>query len=129
LESFKRTYGHCGVPPGWPRDSLLADWCTVQRQVHREVRSGYRDATSEEATTITKLKEMDFVWDYEDWHWHVRYEKLRACRGDGAATNGRASPQNVVNWLQEQRRQLRMEENTTLSPARLAKLYKAGVAL
>lgn len=32
LHEFARVNGHYNVPPEWPVDPLLADWCTMQRQ-------------------------------------------------------------------------------------------------
>jgi hypothetical protein len=37
LRSFWSMHGHAAVPPVWPRDQKLADWCIEQRQLHREI--------------------------------------------------------------------------------------------
>ena len=44
LRAFQQLYGHTAVPPGWDGDVALADWCTAQRQLYREVVGvgGYR---------------------------------------------------------------------------------------
>jgi hypothetical protein len=48
LERFRRRYGHEGVPPGWSGDHELADWCTQQHQLRRDVEVA--DKTSEGAS-------------------------------------------------------------------------------
>jgi Helicase associated domain len=42
LLSFQDAHGHTAVPSSWSPDVVLADWCTAQRQLYREIQSGYR---------------------------------------------------------------------------------------
>lgn len=129
LEQFKRTYGHCGVPPGWPKDQTFANWCTAQRQLYRETRS-FREPNENESMVIQRLTDLGFVWDYLEWHWHDRLEKFRACRTTGAASSADPSstPEAMEMWLADQRRQLRTRVHD-MSPSRIEKLNEAGVAL
>jgi Helicase associated domain len=50
LLSFQDAHGHTAVPSSWPPDVVLADWCTAQRQLYREIKSGYRFERTPELT-------------------------------------------------------------------------------
>jgi len=161
LEHFRRIYGHCGVPPGWPRDKDLADWCSAQRQVYREiVQHKYREPTDGEQALIRQLSEMDFIWDYADWHWDDRCRKLAAVikregvaprmstgKGEDIKKNGVTSEKSsatdvaeedpdvgtysirgLLDWVQDQRRQVRAGE-TDLPSDRMDRLRDLGIIL
>lgn len=146
LRSFQEAHGHTAVPPNWPQDVVLADWCTAQRQLYREVESGYRlentgkahdeneaadtdkntnDGNAFQADIISKqqqemmdtLRSMNFCWDYDIWHWNHRYEELLADSSIGAT--------EMRLWLRDQHRQYR---EGALSAYRLKKLDDAGVS-
>lgn len=138
LVKFKNVHGHCGVPPGWPGDVVLANWCTIQRQSRKEIRFGYREATDSEAALEKRLDDVSFVWDYAEWHWQGRCEQLKAFKSlEGGSGNGgnnkndegaACEPQTIVDWLQDQRSQLRTG-TAEMSAERAEKLQKLGVAL
>jgi Helicase associated domain len=50
LLSFQDAHGHTAVPSSWSPDVVLADWCTAQRQLYREIKSGYRFERAPELT-------------------------------------------------------------------------------
>jgi hypothetical protein len=137
LENFKRSYGNCAVPPAWTKDEDLADWSTVQRQHHREVSSGYREATAQEKKLFKDLEAMDFCFDYEVWHWEQKYRALAAWYKElvdkqkaGKVVKGQptVSPaKDLVEWLQDQRRQYR--DGQWLIPVEcVEKLRQIGVS-
>jgi hypothetical protein len=137
LETFKRSYGNCAVPPNWTKDEELADWSTVQRQHYREVSSGYREATAEEKNRFKNLEAMGFSWDYDKWHWEEKYRALAEWYKDllakqktGKVAKGQSSvppERDLVEWLQDQRRQYR--EGQFLIPVeRVEKLRQIGVS-
>lgn len=129
LSSFKRLYGHCGVPPGWPRDVVLADWCTAQRQMHREVVVfKYREATEAEDMVIARLNDMEFIWDYFDWHWTDRSTKLEACLSNKANEDPTYAVKNIIDWIQDQSSQVRTGR-TDLTPERCKRLQSLGIVL
>jgi len=135
LEDFTDAYSHCAVPPGWQHDVLFADWCSAQRQVYREIQSGYRKSTENEDAIIQRLTDLGFVWDYADWHWRDRCEKLEALQDgcssvdDGGVENPTHTPQDIVDWLQDQRSQLRERTAAEMSSERADKLRELGIAL
>jgi hypothetical protein len=137
LETFKRSYGNCAVPPAWTKDEDLADWSTVQRQRYREVESGYREATAAEKKSFKVLETMGFVWDYDLWHWNEKYRALAEWYKDlvakqkaGKVQKSRptvAPARDLVEWLQEQRRQYR-EANWLVPTDHVEKLRQIGVS-
>jgi Helicase associated domain len=73
LKEFKSKYGHCAVPPVRPGssdlayDAKFAEWCSRQRQLHREVRvEQSRFATSSELDRLARLDALGFVFDYDE---------------------------------------------------------------
>ena len=55
LVEFKKIYGHCEVPTGWPENTKLAQWVLNQR------RRRYKDdATGKER--IRRLEKIGFRW-------------------------------------------------------------------
>jgi hypothetical protein len=67
LDIFIQEYRHAAVPPGWPRDPDLADWCTIRRQHLRIAKTGYAELSSEETELLKSLNSLNFVWDYDEW--------------------------------------------------------------
>jgi hypothetical protein len=67
LDVFIQEYRHAAVPPGWPRDPDLADWCTIRRQHFRMAKTGYAELSSEEADLLKSLNSLNFVWDHDEW--------------------------------------------------------------
>ena len=128
LKSFRNTYGHCAVPPDWSSDQLLADWCTAQRQVYRCLRDDYNEATPGQKGVIDTLNELQFVWDYDDWHWEHRYAELVASHKEAAETGSEMIGAMSVYWLEDQRRQV-LEKVSSISAERTAKLKEAGISL
>jgi Helicase associated domain len=70
LKDFKSKYGHCAVPPVRPGssdlayDAKFAEWCSRQRQMHREVRvERSRIGTSSELDRLVMLDALGFVFD------------------------------------------------------------------
>jgi Helicase associated domain len=139
LQRFRLHYGHCGVPPKWPKDVALADWCSQQRQMRRE--SGYRDISPEEEERIWELDELGFSWDYSQWHWNDRYQKLKELVVQTTQNDAddnveeevllKALPpeaHHVFQWLQDQRCQLRTG-STVLTEEQVDKLGDIGIVL
>ena len=145
LNQFKTVYGHAGVPPGWPRDVRLADWCSAQRQVYREITAakssssaendkndlsgGYRKPSDAEDDLIKELDDMDFVWNYEEWHWKDRYEQLMAVEhGDLEPSTAAFTRKALVRWLNHEREQVRLGD-TVLTKEQMEDLKRAGICL
>jgi hypothetical protein len=134
LSQFRRQYGHCGVPPGWPHDTSLADWCSAKRLVRREIDVGHREVTEQEKDLQAQLDDLDFCYDYNSWHWHDRFDKLRACQNGIKSEDVDVmrmelyTPKNIVKWLEQQRFDLRTN-NWNSSYERLRKLNEVGIVL
>jgi len=68
LQEFHSTYGHSGVPINWSMEPKFADWVSRQRQLFREIHSGYRIANSREEGRWKRLQVLKFPLDYEKWY-------------------------------------------------------------
>jgi hypothetical protein len=122
LERFHATFGHCGVPPNWAGHTGLADWTACQRHIYREIRQGYRPATSLEQFRLQHLQNLKFPLDcqsYEEWHWKHRRQELegilKLLKEDQPSTiyynvHHLCSklPPSLAVWLEEQRNSYRM---------------------
>jgi hypothetical protein len=129
LDSFVELHGHCGIPPEWPADTLLADWCTVQRQLHRAIHQEYLTApTSRQLRLMEKLEKLEFVWDYEDWHWEHKFNDFVASHEAATASQSDTMDAASVYWLDDQRRQY-LENRASVRHKRAAKLLEAGIPL
>ncbi|GKY94571.1 hypothetical protein MPSEU_000422700 [Mayamaea pseudoterrestris] len=151
LHQFKTKYGHCGVPPGWPRDVRLADWCSAQRQVHRETMNHhdassaannghastsdtsdtgcYRTPSQVEHDLMKELDDMEFVWNYQDWHWKDRYEQLMAVEhGELLPATAAFTRKVLVKWLAHEREHVRTGD-TVLTEEQAEDLKRAGICL
>jgi hypothetical protein len=114
LEIFRKKHGHCAVPPD---DSLavapsaqttkdtarLADWCSLQRQIYRQIWIKYREATDEESKLIVRLNALGFCWDYEAWHWEESFRLTQEEKELCDATKQGLSDQALA-WVRDQRR-------------------------
>lgn len=146
LNQFKSLYGHCGVPPGWPRDTRLADWCTAQRQVYRQVQA-YADKSPAEEELLRELDDMEFVWDYAEWHWKDRCKLLAALsqrkKDTGkrqtynkdqqldpfvAAASVAGTSKLIVRWLAHEREQVR-KGTCVLTPEQMEDLKRVNMVL
>jgi Helicase associated domain len=122
LELFYATFGHCGVPPNWAGHTGLADWTACQRHIYREIRQGYRPATSLEQSRLQLLQNIQFPLDcqsYEEWHWKQRHQELecilKSLKEDQPSTIYynvhylcSKLPPSLAVWLEEQRNSYRM---------------------
>ena len=139
LETFKEMHGHCAVPP---HDCLkpvsssvtsddngnetLANWCTVQRQIYREIQSKYRKATEVETQRIKKLDELGFCWDYEPWHWDQSFQILQKEMKE--ATDKKIGlGDKALHWILDQRQ--RGKRGMPQPSQRIKKLKTLGVSV
>lgn len=83
-------------------EQVLANWCTVQRQIYREIESGYRDGSAAEKDRIKKLTKLGFTWDYEAWHWEQSFKLLQDELNRGAETRQGLSDEALL-WIRQQR--------------------------
>ena len=137
IENFHKQHGHTAVQPGWGEDPAFADWVSAQRQLFVDVHAGKRvelpaaadpleAALTVAATTngvpltrleqhvVDELRKLDFVTDYDEWHWDKSF--LKQCKNPG---------QDTKRWVQMQQR---CHREGTLSEDRRKKLESVGVA-
>jgi hypothetical protein len=73
LQEFHSTHGHSGVPINWSTEPKFADWVSSQRQLFREIHSGYRIANPREEGRWKRLQVLKFPLDYEKWYRLTRH--------------------------------------------------------
>ena len=73
LQEFHSTHGHSGVPINWSTEPKFADWVSRQRQLFREIHSGYRIANPREEGRWKRLQVLKFPLDYEKWYRLTRH--------------------------------------------------------
>ena len=60
LIQFKETYGHCFVPPAYPRNKKLGQWILLQRQLYQQARQTYSHGLVL-PTTLSKANEKELL--------------------------------------------------------------------
>eukprot|EP00537_Pseudo-nitzschia_pungens_P013929 CAMPEP_0172397558 /NCGR_PEP_ID=MMETSP1061-20121228/31276_1 /TAXON_ID=37318 /ORGANISM="Pseudo-nitzschia pungens, Strain cf. pungens" /LENGTH=275 /DNA_ID=CAMNT_0013129775 /DNA_START=104 /DNA_END=928 /DNA_ORIENTATION=- len=104
LQEFHSTHGHSGVPIHWSVEPQFADWVSRQRQIFREIHSGYRIATVREAGRWKRLRVLKFPLDYEKWHWRRKYNALiESLNGKKYDENDTNIPASLKVWVDHQR--------------------------
>ncbi|KAL3931793.1 MAG: hypothetical protein SGARI_004119 [Bacillariaceae sp.] len=104
LKAYFEQHGHTGVSPDWEGDEVLAEWATRQRQLFREIQSGYRIATKREESRWQQLQLLNFPLNYESWHWERKYSQLKEIL-DGETFVAEAMdklPGPLQKWLEHQ---------------------------
>jgi hypothetical protein len=119
LFEFRKRYGHCEVPYGWPEDPKLANWVANQRR-----RRYKNDAVGKER--VKRLEEIGFRWQVAPY-WEDRFSEL--ARFKNAHGHCDVTPPNrpedltLRNWVKLQR--ARRKEGR-LSKNRVERLDKLG---
>ena len=65
IKQFHTSFGHFLVPPDWEGKPGLAEWAAHERQMHREMRQGYRDGNSEEHHRWNMLQQINFPMELQ----------------------------------------------------------------
>jgi hypothetical protein len=105
LQEFYAEHGHSGISTDWDGDPPLAEWATRQRQLFREIQSGYRIPTLREENRWKQLQMVNFPLNYEKWHWERKYRQLREIlKGEKYVETNVKLPENLQVWLDHQRK-------------------------
>ena len=118
LEDFRKRFGHCRVPHGWPEDPSLFGWVDNQRQKHRTgiLREDRRK----------QLEKLGFTWSVDAWRWEQSYGELEAFKAEHGhcrvPLNWKKSP-NLGSWVRAQRLNRRKR---TISAERVDRLDALG---
>ncbi len=118
LKAYKRKYGNCNVPAGWPQNKSLARWVDH----HRNART--HDAVKEER--IQRLDKLGFEWTPHVAIWNKRFAELTAYRkrfGDCNVSQEWSENPQVGRWVAAQRRARRQGK---LTRERIARLNSLG---
>mmetsp|Transcript_13783 Transcript_13783/g.26442 ORF Transcript_13783/g.26442 Transcript_13783/m.26442 type:complete len:369 (+) Transcript_13783:207-1313(+) len=136
IKAFKEKHGHCAIPSYdclnlSSKDSeemALANWCTAQRQLYREIQAKYRKQTKDDTQRIKKLKKLGFCWDYEAWHWAQSFDAVQQ-EMEQSAESKMGFSDEALEWIQEQRRRGKRAIPPGLSVERTKKLQAVDVLL
>jgi hypothetical protein len=126
LRAFRKEYGHCDVPCGWPEDPGLGAWVARQRHLCRA--GALRDDRRR------RLADAGLEWSQErgrsrsrDREWDRMCDALAVYRrehGDCKVPKGWREDPKLARWVVRQRRYLR---SRTLRPDRRQRLEELGV--
>ena len=136
VEAFIEKHGHCAIAPydclsaakTNSEEMALANWCTAQRQLYREIQTKYRKGTKDDTQRIEKLQKLGFCWDYEAWHWERSFDALQQ-EMEQSSKNQTGLSDEVLGWIQEQRRRGKRALPSSQSMERANKLQAVGVLL
>jgi hypothetical protein len=107
LRAYKKKYGNCNVPAGWPPNKSLARWVDHHRQARKH------GAVQEKR--IQRLEKLGFEWTPHVTVWNKRFEELTDYQkrfGDcNVPQEWRENPQ-VGRWVAAQRRARRQGKMT-----------------
>jgi hypothetical protein len=105
LQEFHSTHGHSGVPTDviWSEEPDFADWVSRQRQLFREIRTGYRIASAREEGRWKRLQVLRFPLDYEKWFWQRKYNELCDILNGGKYTEDVHLPLPLQAWVDRQK--------------------------
>jgi hypothetical protein len=107
LRAYKKRFGNCNVPAGWPQNKSLARWVDHHRQARKH------GAVSEKR--VQRLDKLGFEWTPHVTVWHKRLEELSDYHqrfGDcNVPQEWRENPQ-VGRWVAAQRRARRQGRMT-----------------
>lgn len=120
LVAYRKTYGHCNVPPGWKVNRRLATWVASLKNAYK---TGRRRLSKDR---ISRLEEIGFEWFPQNTRWFVRYRELLSFRkrfGHCNVTVYWTENASLGRWVFSQRRARKIGY---LSKERVALLDKLG---
>lgn len=129
LEHFIREHRHAAVPPGWAGDPDLADWCTIKRQHFRMATKGYGNFGPQETKLLNHLSSLNFVWDYDEWHWNRQFRKYNSPdKKTNRTVNADKQKLDRLSavWINDQKQQ-HLSKSQPISKNRLKILKDAGI--
>eukprot|EP00534_Pseudo-nitzschia_fraudulenta_P006269 CAMPEP_0201185432 /NCGR_PEP_ID=MMETSP0851-20130426/128869_1 /ASSEMBLY_ACC=CAM_ASM_000631 /TAXON_ID=183588 /ORGANISM="Pseudo-nitzschia fraudulenta, Strain WWA7" /LENGTH=322 /DNA_ID=CAMNT_0047470577 /DNA_START=13 /DNA_END=981 /DNA_ORIENTATION=+ len=127
LQEFHSTHGHSGVPVNWTAEPLFSDWVAKQRQLYREILTGYRIANALEEVRWRRLRVLKFPLSYEKWHWRRKYKELCEALNGEKYCKDTDLPAPLREWVD---RQVYLSEggaNKKLDSERKTNLEQLGV--
>jgi hypothetical protein len=120
LKAFQERFGHLDVPAKWPENPALGMWVSNQR--------AQRKQGLLRADRVTRLNEINFVWDAIDTMWSRMFAALqnyKKAHGNCEVPQGWNPNPSLGTWVARQRSLRRLGK---LSPAHKAKLEEVGFA-
>lgn len=105
LQEFHSQHGHSAVPTHIVSNDEpeFADWVTRQKQLFREIRNGYRIASSRDERRWRRLQVLQFPLDYEQWLWERKYNELYKILNGEKLTNRAILPTSLIEWVEQQK--------------------------
>ena len=97
LAQYKKKYGNCNVPTGWPENKQLATWVRSHRDVNKAISTDRRD----------RLTAIGFDWSLISAAWEARFSELVRYKDEHGDCNVPGKwPENnqLAAWVSRQRR-------------------------
>lgn len=146
LTAFRKKFGHCCVPCRFKANPSLGLWVKRQRNQYvvykaqqkadcgnrRHRRSSKLAASALTPHRIDLLEQLDFVWNFRDALWLLRYEELKQYFVDHGHTNVPANWQpneKLSSWVKSQKHQIQRQlqgRSSTMTEDRQQKLEALG---
>jgi hypothetical protein len=127
LQEFHSTHGHSGVPIHWSEEPDFADWVSRQRQLFREIRTGYRIASTREEGRWKRLQVLRFPLNYEKWLWQRKYNELCEALNGGKYTEDTTLPSSLREWVDHQKSLVESGAQGRIDSELKSNLEKLGV--
>jgi len=118
LELFKKEYGHCRVPDGYPQNKSLAIWVATQRYHCKKKWLAYQ--------SIEKLNKIGFDWNPINSIWEAMFTELQTYNEQNGHCNVPSNypeTKKLAAWVGRQRQGYKRGK---LSQYKIDKLNKIG---
>lgn len=130
LQEFYSQHGHSAVPTHLVSNDEpeFADWVSRQKQLFREIRNGYRIASSRDERRWRRLQVLQFPLDYEEWLWERQYNELCKILNGEKFTSRTILPASLTEWVERQKEFAKHgAHGSRINSERRANLEKLGV--
>ena len=137
LTEFRKIHGHTVVPPKYPCNQSLSNWCSTQRRHYRLLKQGKKSLMTRERADL--LTEAGFEWEVTPERrtklrykktWEERFAELAAHKEDTGSCSLKTNPDSgLKSWCKAQKSEyVKYQANlkTTMTKDRIEQLNKVS---
>eukprot|EP00551_Chaetoceros_affinis_P014700 CAMPEP_0203693722 /NCGR_PEP_ID=MMETSP0091-20130426/5622_1 /ASSEMBLY_ACC=CAM_ASM_001089 /TAXON_ID=426623 /ORGANISM="Chaetoceros affinis, Strain CCMP159" /LENGTH=162 /DNA_ID=CAMNT_0050564875 /DNA_START=183 /DNA_END=671 /DNA_ORIENTATION=+ len=129
LKDYKAYNGDCMVPKNYKSNPQLARWVDNQRAQYKQWKKGKITNMTEDR--ISRLEEIDFVWNVPEFKWNVRFEELEQfVKINGHCNVPKKGRSPLYSWCMRQKHEYQKMadgEKSTLTESRMKRLIGIGL--
>ena len=135
LMEFRKRHGHTVVPPKYPFNQPLSNWCSTQRRHYRLLKMGKKSQMTQDRAEL--LSEAGFEWEVSSERrsklrykktWDERFAELAAHKDEtGSCSLKTDTDHGLRTWCKEQKNEyVKYQGNlkTTMTKERIERLTK-----